>query len=229
MILIHFWGEDSDKWIANRFMAAAASLGTMPVLLQRFPTVNKEILSFAAETRFEQRYFDLLSYFAAVLDVPDCRNVVVGCEIEPEHFQLYCSCIFRLFDKLMECRPFTQIRIPTKVNAEESSPDPEDCILRMTRTNDIDYDTLKVDCRRELERFFGIREVVIHTGTELGIGMNQNVKDLCGYTVLDEKMAGTFHIAVGANQMFGGHNQASNHNAFAGFGRMEVKTNGTQN
>ena len=39
---------------------------------------------------------------------------------------------------------------------------------------------------------------------ELGPGMNPNVTDLCGYTLLDEKMAGTFHIAVGANTMFGG-------------------------
>lgn len=35
---------------------------------------------------------------------------------------------------------------------------------------------------------------------ELGLGMNPNVTDLCGYTVLDEKMAGTFHIAVGSKQ-----------------------------
>lgn len=41
--------------------------------------------------------------------------------------------------------------------------------------------------------------------------MNPNITDLCGYTVLDEKMSGTFHIAVGANEMFGGSNAASNH------------------
>ena len=35
---------------------------------------------------------------------------------------------------------------------------------------------------------------------------NPNVTELCGYTPLDEKMYGTFHIAVGANNMFGGTN-----------------------
>lgn len=57
---------------------------------------------------------------------------------------------------------------------------------------------------------------------ELGIGMNPNITELCGYTLLDEKMAGTFHIAVGANDMFGGENNASDHVDFVGQGRIEV-------
>lgn len=57
---------------------------------------------------------------------------------------------------------------------------------------------------------------------ELGPGMNPNVTDLCGYTLLDEKMVGTFHIAVGANTMFGGENRATDHGDFVGRGEVEV-------
>lgn len=46
---------------------------------------------------------------------------------------------------------------------------------------------------------------------ELGFGMNPNVKDLCGCTLLDEKMADTFHIAIGNNTMFGGTNESDQH------------------
>ena len=52
---------------------------------------------------------------------------------------------------------------------------------------------------------------------ELGPGMNPNVTDLCGYTML-----GTFHIAVGANTMFGGENRATDHGDFVGRGEVEV-------
>lgn len=45
--------------------------------------------------------------------------------------------------------------------------------------------------------------------------------DLCGYAALDEKMAGTFHIAIGANKMFGGTNAASIHIDFVGFGEID--------
>ncbi len=58
---------------------------------------------------------------------------------------------------------------------------------------------------------------------ELGLGMNEQVRDLCGYTVLDEKMAGTFHIALGANNMFGGMNQASDHIDFVGQGSVAAE------
>jgi leucyl aminopeptidase (aminopeptidase T) len=46
---------------------------------------------------------------------------------------------------------------------------------------------------------------------EFGIGMNPKIKGLTGCTVLDEKMEGTVHIAIGANHMFGGANEAPMH------------------
>ena len=49
---------------------------------------------------------------------------------------------------------------------------------------------------------------------ELGIGLNENVTDLVGYTALDEKAKGTIHIAIGMNTMFGGNNHCSYHKDF---------------
>lgn len=58
---------------------------------------------------------------------------------------------------------------------------------------------------------------------EFGIGMNPNITGLIGYTVLDEKMAGTFHIAIGDNTMFGGKNSAPLHMDFVGIGEIIFK------
>lgn len=33
MILVHFWGEDADKEIANNFMVAVAENGATPILV----------------------------------------------------------------------------------------------------------------------------------------------------------------------------------------------------
>lgn len=55
---------------------------------------------------------------------------------------------------------------------------------------------------------------------EFGIGMNQRVTELVGYSVLDEKMAGTFHIAIGDNTMFHGKNQAPIHIDMVGKGEL---------
>ncbi|NLL00827.1 MAG: hypothetical protein GX271_09235 [Clostridiales bacterium] len=43
---------------------------------------------------------------------------------------------------------------------------------------------------------------------------------MIGYTVLDEKMAGTFHIAIGDNTMFGGNNSSPLHMDFVGMGEV---------
>lgn len=57
---------------------------------------------------------------------------------------------------------------------------------------------------------------------EFGIGMNEGVYELTGYELLDEKMLGTFHIAIGNNTMFGGKNDAPLHQDFVGTGRVFI-------
>lgn len=309
LVLVHFWGEDADKEIANSFVTSVAALGATPVLLQQARSINREIFSSATENCFDARYFDLVSKFDAVLDVFAYQPIVLGYQIENEQMALYHKYISQLFYKLMECKRFTQIRVPTEANAAESNLEPQDYVQRMNNAYDIDYEMVAAACKREAERFAGVGQVAVHTGAdsvlyldltgrawhidagdgdlpcgeiyiapvenktngnvffetfylddvkynnvilqilngevsdsshaeitkhfaeqpqenrivcELGLGMNPNVTDLCGYTVLDEKMAGTFHIAVGANNMFGGENKASDHIDFVGCGKIEV-------
>ncbi len=46
---------------------------------------------------------------------------------------------------------------------------------------------------------------------ELGIGTNPAVGEPCGYTLTDEKILGTVHLAFGDNEMLGGVNTSSLH------------------
>ena len=131
MILIHFWGEDADKEIANNFMAAAAEIGATPVLLQQSRSVNRDIFLAAKKSCYGEQYFDLFTKFDAVLDVFAYRPVILGYEIDKDKFELYRRYMAKLFSKLMNCKRFTQIRIPTAANAEESGLNPQDYIQRM--------------------------------------------------------------------------------------------------
>ncbi len=63
----------------------------------------------------------------------------------------------------------------------------------------------------ELRQWLAARPPEETVVCELGFGMNPGVTELCGYAVLDEKMANAFHIALGANTMFGGKNEAGCH------------------
>ena len=79
------------------------------------------------------------------------------------------------------------------------------------------------------ERYFGrvskfdaVLDVFACQPIVLGYELEDAQMERCGYTLLDEKMAGTFHIAVGANTMFGGENRATDHGDFVGRGEVEV-------
>ena len=79
------------------------------------------------------------------------------------------------------------------------------------------------------ERYFGlfskfdaVLDVFACQPIVLGYELEDAQMELCGYTLLDEKMARTFHIAVGANTMFGGENRATDHVDFVGRGEVEV-------
>ena len=76
------------------------------------------------------------------------------------------------------------------------------------------------------ERYFGlfskfdaVLDVFACQPIVLGYELEDAQMELCGYTLLDEK---TFHIAVGANTMFGGENRATDHGDFVGRGEVEV-------
>ncbi len=46
---------------------------------------------------------------------------------------------------------------------------------------------------------------------EFGIGINPRVDEAIGYTITDEKLVGSIHIALGENRSFGGKNESTLH------------------
>lgn len=164
LILIHFWGENADKTVTDRFAAAVAALGASPVVLQQARSVNREIFAGAKESCFDERYFGLFSKFDAVLDVFACQPIVLGYELEDAQMELYRRYISQLFEKLVTCRRFAQIRIPTEANAAESGLDPQEYIRRMDRAYDVDYAAVRAACEHAAAQFAGASRVTVRTG-----------------------------------------------------------------
>ncbi len=65
-----------------------------------------------------------------------------------------------------------------------------------------------------LDRFFKENTGEIKRIAELGIGCNKAAEYTDGYILIDEKIFGTIHFAVGWNIGYGGENQASAHHDF---------------
>ena len=310
LILIHFWGEDVNRQVADDFAVAVAASGATPFVLQQSRSKNCQLFEVAEDSCFDDNYFSIFSKFDAVLDILTYQPVILGYELPENQFGLYRKYMRQLFSVLMQAKRFIQIRIPMEENALESGLEPQEYISRMTKAYDIDYHELKVECQKKITQISGAKKIILRTenncelcfdltnrewlidagegdlpcgeiyiapqetqtqGTiyfdklyvkdvgvcegvtlkicdgklcdsdnetmrsfilglpeecrvicELGFGMNAQVTDLCGYTVLDEKMAGAFHIGIGANTMFGGQNSAPIHMDFVGKGVFEI-------
>ena len=71
-----------------------------------------------------------------------------------------------------------------------------------------------VGARTEFDYFRGVLESSDGAADvigELGIGLNPNVGEPTGYTLTDEKILGTVHLALGENVMLGGVNESTLH------------------
>lgn len=69
------------------------------------------------------------------------------------------------------------------------------------------------DHAKFMEKFDGLSEDCKRLG-EFGIGTNYNLTKMIGNSLLDEKIKGTIHVALGRNNMFGGKNNGEIHHDF---------------
>lgn len=67
---------------------------------------------------------------------------------------------------------------------------------------------------KELDEFFNSLPENFKVLCELGIGLNPKVKELIGFTLIDEKALGTYHIGLGMNHLSGGKNNCPFHMDF---------------
>ncbi|MDU5080939.1 aminopeptidase [Tissierella carlieri] len=67
---------------------------------------------------------------------------------------------------------------------------------------------------KEVDEFFNSLPENFKILCEFGIGLNPQVEDFIGFTSIDEKALGTYHIALGMNHLFGGENNCPFHMDF---------------
>jgi len=308
LILVQFWGEDKDINIMHDAADAVAALGASPVEKQQSRSINTRRFTEVADGAYDENYFRYMSSFDAVIDIFSYRPVVLNSTPEGFQVEAYRKYMGNMFDTLSKVKRFTQIRVPTEENAQESNLPNEEYQSRMLSAMDINYNALRQTCENAVAKLQDKTEIVLTTGVnyelhfdctgrkwyidagdgdipageiyiapletetngtvyfetlyagcwgtfkaitmtieagiitmtnnsvfneqlakldtasktvcELAFGQNPSVTDLCGYTLLDEKAKGTFHIGIGNNTMFGGENDVPFHMDYVGLGTI---------
>lgn len=313
IVLLQFWGDDSDRDLLHEFSNVVASLGGSPIELQHSKETYVKLFNNMEPGCFNETVFKIFDPVDIVIDICMYQPVTPSSDFPKEHMNMYRVYMRTLFQTLVQKKKLIQLRVPTKENAAESGLSYEIYKESMLRAYDIDYTRLQNTCTDLVHRISSKNNIKIKTDQdfvlnlsiknrqwnmdagdgdlpcgevyiapveedtngkiyfafltfedpetdekrvadniiitvengrmitsssddfnmflenlpqggnvicEFGIGLNPGVNKLLGYDLLDEKMIGTFHIAVGNNTMFGGSNDAPLHKDFIGFGTV---------
>ena len=97
LILIHFWGEDTSRQVADDFAVAVAASGATPFVLQQSRSKNRELFEVVEQSCFDDRYFSIFSKFDAVLvTFPAVRFILHHRRHKPRGQYISINCMLKM-------------------------------------------------------------------------------------------------------------------------------------
>ena len=175
MILVHFWGEDKDIATMHHFASAVAALGASPIELQQSRSVNYQRFSSLTQRPYGDAYFDLYKNLDAVIDIFNYQPVVLNQKLEEEQMGYYRQYMASIFRVLVQAKRFSQIRLPSVDNADESGLSPEEFTERILRAYDVDYDEIRIAGQNRVAKLSQEKTFSLVTGQ--GSILNFNLED----------------------------------------------------
>lgn len=165
IVLLNFWGENSDLGILDRFTLEIAKAGGVPIRWQQSRELNKAYFSEVSEKNlnFPDRYFEIFKLADSVIDIL-MYSPAPHRDFPKDKLPLYGAYMRKLFGVLTQGKElFVQVRVPTEENAMEEGIDYEAYKESMYNAINIDYPKLKDKCTRLVEKLENKNRVAIYT------------------------------------------------------------------
>jgi aminopeptidase len=165
LVLLNFWGENSDLAILDKFTLEIAKAGAVPIRWQQSRELIKEYYTEVAPEylEFPDKYFEIFKLADAVIDIfmyaPAPHK-----DFPKDKIPFYGKYMRKLFGSLTEGKElFIQVRVPTEENAMGEGLDYETYKTSMHNALTIDFKKLKADCVDLVEKLNGKNKVTIYT------------------------------------------------------------------
>lgn len=174
LVLLNFWGENSDLSILDKFTLEIAKLGAVPMRWQQsreliknyFTEVSQEYLDFPDE------YFEVFKLADVVIDI-FMYGPAPHKDFPKERIPMYGGYLRKLFGALTEGKEtFIQVRIPTEENAMEEDIEYEVYKNAMYNALSIDFNKLKENCTNLVNKLKGKNKVSIFTDNNNVLNFN---------------------------------------------------------
>lgn len=165
VVLLNFWGENTDLHILDKFALEVAKVGGIPIKWQQsreliknyFTEVSQEYLD------FPDKYFEVFRVASVVIDI-FMYGPAPHKDFPKEKLPLYGAYMRKLFRALTEGKElFIQVRIPTEENAMSEGIDYEIYKQAMYNALSIDFKKLKEECTTLVNKLTGKNKVTIYS------------------------------------------------------------------
>jgi aminopeptidase len=173
MVLLNFWGEDTELEILNRFAIEIGKAGGVPIKWQQSREFMKNYFCevSAENLEFPDKYYEIFKLADAVVDI-FMYSPAPHKDFSKDKLPLYGAHMRKLFGALtsgsqpgtgMDKDLFVQVRIPTVENAMEDGIDFETYEAALYKALDIDILQLKENCKELVSKLEGKNKVIVHT------------------------------------------------------------------
>ncbi len=168
LVLLNFWGENSDLAILDKFALGVAKVGAVPIRWQQsrefikayFTEVSQEYLD------FPDKYFEVFKLADAVIDI-FMYGPAPHKNFPKEKLPLYGAYMRKLFPAIAEGKElFIQVRIPTEENASDEGIDYEIYKKSMYDALSVDLKKLKKECTNLINKLNGKNKVTIYSADD---------------------------------------------------------------
>ena len=167
IVLLQFWGENTDLDILDSFALEVGKNGGIPIKWQYSREFLKRYFIEVEEANltFPDRFFEIFNNVDTVIDI-FMNSPALGAGFPKERMPLYGGYMQKLMGSVLQTKEkYIQLRVPTQENAAQYGLDFEVYSKAMLEALSIDFDELKESCKSLKKRLENAREIVLETGS----------------------------------------------------------------
>lgn len=160
IVLLHFWGDNKDLDILDRFAIEIGKKGVVPLKLQQSREFIKDYYSEIEEDYLviPDKYFDIFKIADSVIDIHTYPAPAPHKDFPNKKIGAYRENLIKTMGALMpDKKYFIQLRVPTEDNANSTNLPFDEYYDRMISALDIDYAKLKDVTSTTVQKFDGIK------------------------------------------------------------------------
>lgn len=154
VVLLNFWGEDTEIQDLYDFVGAVAAEGAMPMTLLHTNQYERELVE-NMNGEVPEKWMEQFAIVDTVIDIIEKPAGLPPADLSKEKYPVFGAYLQKLFGVFSKKKKMIQVTMPSDTNAKCVGMEPEAYKERIMKALDIDYAKMKTDCQAKIDSFIG--------------------------------------------------------------------------